>query len=109
MRFLLLSIRRIHTFDHTIDKPIGKPDNVSYYKYGLMANGISSNMADFDSMMALTNETSVTLLKMDCEGCEMDVLATDNNLVFLAEHVSRFFILKALRQKSASPRDAVST
>jgi len=64
---------KIHTFDHT-SGPAGKPDYVHFYATGLGPAKIGSvqTMDGILEMAGLHNKT-VDLMKIDCEGCELEV------------------------------------
>lgn len=71
--FQLNPLCKIHTLDHTI-VPKNKPSFVNWYKVGLGAtkHDLISTMQDILQMTGLSN-SSIDILKVDCEGCEWHV------------------------------------
>lgn len=66
---------KIHTFDPVASRPVNKPPYVHFYPWGL---GVHDSAADsvftLSSIMKKLGHTNVSVLKIDCEGCELDAL-----------------------------------
>mmetsp|Transcript_15393 Transcript_15393/g.23972 ORF Transcript_15393/g.23972 Transcript_15393/m.23972 type:complete len:321 (+) Transcript_15393:218-1180(+) len=75
----------IHTFDHTLKSPLGKPDFVKYYPLGLG----STDKAKTKRLATLLKEAGlegkpIDVFKIDCEGCEYEVFR-EFSTVFLQQ------------------------
>lgn len=78
----------IHTFDPTVIPDGRKPAHVQFHSLGLGTTPETS----LAQLIKLTSSRNIDILKVDCEGCEWDVLLDDSALSALRAHVTQFLI-----------------
>ena len=65
---------RIYTFDPFSSQPVNKPDFVKFYPWGI---GARDSAKDFiftlPTIMRKLHHKNITILKVDCEGCELEL------------------------------------
>ena len=67
----------IHTFDPFVSKPINKPQYVNFHPWGIAAHdSAAGSIYSLPAIMQRLGHTNVSILKIDCEGCELDVFNT---------------------------------
>lgn len=71
----------IHTFDPTVAHPVNKPDFVHYNHAGLgttdASNASLGSYFTLEEIMRRLGHKHVDVLKVDCEGCELDYWMLD--------------------------------
>lgn len=84
---------RTYTFDHTLDHTVGKPPNVQYFKFGLgFKNDSSVPLLSLPEIIEMINETSIDVLKIDCEGCEFAQLTNMLTRSILKNNVTQLLV-----------------
>jgi hypothetical protein len=65
---------RIYTFDPFSSKPVHKPDFVEFYPWGIGArDSAKDSIFTLPTIMRKLHHENITILKVDCEGCELDL------------------------------------
>jgi hypothetical protein len=64
----------IHTFDPVVSEPVNKPHYVQFHPWGM--GTAADSMYSLPVIMQRLGHTNVSILKIDCEGCELDVFNT---------------------------------
>jgi len=64
---------KIYTFDPTVQNPKNKPPFVNYYPWGLAGHDLKEkSLFTVKTIMNLLGHKKITVLKVDCEGCEFE-------------------------------------
>ena len=67
----------IHTFDPVVSQPVNSPSYVHFHPWGIgTENSIEDSMYTLPTIMRQLGHRNVSILKIDCEGCELDVFDT---------------------------------
>ena len=67
----------IHTFDPVASQPVNKPSYVHFHPWGMgMHDSAENSVYTLSTIMRQLGHTNVSVLKIDCEGCELDVFDT---------------------------------
>jgi hypothetical protein len=67
----------IHTFDPVVSQPVNKPSYVQFHPWGMGAHdSAADSIYTLPTIMSQLGHTNVSILKIDCEGCELDAFDT---------------------------------
>ena len=67
----------IHTFDPVVSHPNNRPSYVNFHPWGVgVDNSVGDSVFTLPTIMRKLGHTNVSIVKIDCEGCELDVFDT---------------------------------
>lgn len=67
----------IHTFDPVASHPFNKPAYVQFHPWGMGArDSVADSLFTLPTIMGRLGHANVSVLKIDCEGCELDAFNT---------------------------------
>ena len=67
----------IHTFDPVVSHPVNKPAYVQFHPWGVGArDSVVDSVFTLSTIMGRLGHANVSILKIDCEGCELDAFNT---------------------------------
>ncbi len=74
---------KIYTFDPTVHNPTNKPKFVHYYPWGLAGNDFAEkSLFTVRTIMKSLGHRKISVLKVDCEGCEFESFNTHSFPVY---------------------------
>ena len=80
----------IHTFDPTISQPTHRPPYVRFHPYGVGLNSPASSsfrLFSIQEIMKHLGHDAISILKIDCEGCEYDAFTRQATLKGIVKQI----------------------